>query len=124
MEHLLILWKILQYYFLQFIQKVSGNLFIISTSLCKFKTEQIAADNIFSLFVDGRECLIPCMLGNFSCFCCRLLTFSKLTLSKNYFRNPNRLSKDLDPDRDPRSVSPGLGTLCLQMFSAEDKSCC
>ena len=29
--------------------------------------------------------LTLCMLGNFSCFCCRLLTFQ--IFSKNYFRN-------------------------------------
>ena len=28
-----------------------------------------------------------CMLGKFSCFCCHLLTFSKLTFSNISFRN-------------------------------------
>ena len=50
--------------------------------------------------VTGRACLLSqrnvmqvsvltlCMLGNFSCFCCRLLTFfKKITFSKNSFRN-------------------------------------
>ena len=32
------------------------------------------------------------MLGNFSCFCCYLLTFSKLTFAKNSFRTTIRVS--------------------------------
>ena len=37
------------------------------------------------------------MLCNFSCFCCRLVTFfSKLTFSKNSFRNTIRVSNSLN----------------------------
>ena len=40
--------------------------------------------------------LTLCMLGNFSCFCCHLLTFFfKLTFSKNSFMNT--VSNGLDP---------------------------
>ena len=39
-----------------------------------------------------------CMLGNFSCFCCLLLTFFKIKFSKNYFRNTIRVSNGLDTD--------------------------
>ena len=45
-----------------------------------------------------------CMLGNFSCFCCRLLTFSKLSFSKNCAKTIIRVSNSLDPDQDRRSV--------------------
>ena len=52
---------------------------------------------------------------------CRLLTFfSKLTFSNNSFR----VSNGLDPDKDQYFVSPNLGPNCLQMLSADDKSCC
>ena len=41
------------------------------------------------------------MLGNFSCFCYRLLTFFKITFhKKKSFRNTIRESNDLDPDQD------------------------
>ena len=53
-----------------------------------------------------------CMMGNFSCFCCRLLTFFKI----------KRISNGLDPDQDRRSVGPDLDPNCLQMLSADAKS--
>ena len=46
---------------------------------------------------------------------------SKLTFSKNYFRNTNRVSNGLDPDQDRHFVGPDLGPNCLQRLSA-DKS--
>ena len=60
------------------------------------------------------------MLGNFSCFCYRLL-FSKLTFSKNYFRNTIRVSNSLDLDQDWHSVGLDLGLYCLQSLSADNK---
>ena len=42
--------------------------------------------------------LTHCILGNFSCFCRLLIFFSKLTFSKNSFRNTIRMSNSLDPD--------------------------
>ena len=57
-----------------------------------------------------------------SCSCCRLLTFSKLTFSKN-FRNTIRVSNSLDPDQD-RHVGPDLGPNCLQWLSADYKNSC
>ena len=38
--------------------------------------------------------------GNFSCFCCCLLTFFKSTFSKKSFMNIFRVSIGLDPDQD------------------------
>ena len=38
--------------------------------------------------------------------------FSKLTLSKNSFRNTIRVSNGLDPDQDRRPVGPHLGRNC------------
>ena len=61
------------------------------------------------------------MLGNFSCFCCRLLNFSKLTFSKISFRNTIRMSSGLDSDQDHHAVGPDLGPNCLQSLSADDK---
>ena len=51
-----------------------------------------------------------------------LLTFSKLTFSKNYFGNTIRVSNGLDPDQAQHSVGPGLGSNCLPRLSADDKS--
>ena len=63
------------------------------------------------------------MQGNFSYFRCRLLTFFKLTFSKNSSRNTIRVSNTLDPDQDRHTVGPVLGLNCLQRLSAEDNSC-
>ena len=65
-----------------------------------------------------------CMLGNISCFCQVVVCwfYSKLTFSKNSFRNTIRMSNGLDPDRDRRSVGPDLGPNCLQRLSPNDKS--
>ena len=43
-----------------------------------------------------------CMLGNFSRFCCHLLTFFKINFFKN--RNTIRVSNGLDPDQDGQKV--------------------
>ena len=62
------------------------------------------------------------MLGNFSCFCCRLLTFFKNKFFKKFFQEHYQ-SVSLVPDQDRRSVGPDLGPYCLQRLSADDKSC-
>ena len=41
------------------------------------------------------------------CFCCRLLTFFKLTFSKYSFRNTIRVSNGLGPDLGP-DLGPNL----------------
>ena len=41
-----------------------------------------------------------CMLGNFSHFCCQLLTFSQFFSKKSSFRYIIRMSNSLDPDQD------------------------
>ena len=46
--------------------------------------------------------------------------FSKLTFSKNSFRNNIRGSNKLDPDQDRHPVSPDLGPECLQKSSADN----
>ena len=49
------------------------------------------------------------MLGNFSCFCCRLLTFFKINFSKKSSWNTNSVSNCSEPDQDRHSAGPGLG---------------
>ena len=61
------------------------------------------------------------MLGNFSCFCCHLLTFSKIKVFKKSFRNTIRVSNRLDPDRAQQNVGPDLGPICLQRLSEDNK---
>ena len=62
-----------------------------------------------------------CMLGNFSSFCCRLLTFFKITFSKNSFKNTISVSNALESDQDPHSVSSDLGPNCSQRLLADDQ---
>ena len=49
------------------------------------------------------------MLGNFSSFCCHLLTIFKT----NFLQNILSVSNGLDPDQDWHSLSPDLGPNCL-----------
>ena len=60
-----------------------------------------------------------CMLGIFNMFC-RLPVFSKLTFSKNSFRNNIRVSNSLDRDQARHYVGPDLDPYCLQRLSADD----
>ena len=53
------------------------------------------------------------MLGYFSCFCWRLLTFFQNQLFQ-------RVSNGLDPDQYQHSVSPDLGPNYLQKLSADN----
>ena len=50
--------------------------------------------------------------------------FSKLSFSKNSFRNIIRESNKLDPDQTRHSVGPDLGPNCLQRLSADDEISC
>ena len=68
-----------------------------------------------------RSGLTLCMLGDFSCSCCRLLTFFKINFFKNPIKNTIRLSNSLDPDQGQHSVGPDLGPDCLQRLSAGGK---
>ena len=68
-----------------------------------------------------------CMLGSGYFFMLLLLSadfFSKLTFSKNPFRNTSRVSNGFDPDQDRHTVGPDLGPNCLQRLSADDESRC
>ena len=57
-----------------------------------------------------------CMLGNLSCFCCRLLTFFQNKLfKKKFFQEHDQSVK--------HSVGPDLGPNCFQRLSTEDKGC-
>ena len=56
------------------------------------------------------------MLGNFSGFCCHLLTFSK-----NSSRNTISVPNGLDTDQDRQNVGPDLGQNCLVRLSADEK---
>ena len=48
--------------------------------------------------------------------------FSKLTFSKNSFRNTIRVSNSFDPGQARHFVRPDLGLNCLQGLSADIKS--
>ena len=61
------------------------------------------------------------MLGIFCYRLSSLLTISKLTFSRNSFRNTISVSNGLDPDQDQHFVSPDLAPNCLQRLSADVK---
>ena len=48
-------------------------------------------------------------------FCHLLILFSKLSFSKNSFRNTIKVSNILDPDQARHDVWPDLGPNCLHM---------
>ena len=60
-------------------------------------------------------------LGNFSCFCCLMLTFLKLSISNTYFRNAISVLNSLDPDQGQHSVCPDVRPNCLKRLSGDDK---
>ena len=66
--------------------------------------------------------LTLCILGNFSCFCCRLLTLFKIDLFEKFFRNTIRVSNGFDSDQGRHSASPDLCPNCLQRLSTDGKS--
>ena len=79
---------------------------------------------IHKKFPDNVECkyaLTLSMLGNFSCFCCRLLTFFKINFFKISFRETIRVPNSLDLNQDRHCVGPDLGPNCLQRLSADGK---
>ena len=56
------------------------------------------------------------MLGNFSCFYFRLLTFSKINLINFFFQESNVS----DPDKVRCYDGPDLDPNCLQRLSEDD----
>ena len=83
------------------------------------------------------------MLGNFSRFYCRLLSFFKINFLQKFFQEHFQRVEQfgcrgliwsvlcdcgvswsyslLDPDQAGHSVGAGLGPNCLQKFSADDR---
>ena len=49
--------------------------------------------------------------------------FLKLMFPKISFGNSIRVTNSLDPDQDQHLFGPDLDSSCLQMLSADDKSC-
>ena len=60
-----------------------------TSTICSDKNKLLKANYDPSMYVMGHQNLVLtfCMLGNFSCFCCRLLTFQNVLFSKTSFRN-------------------------------------
>ena len=79
------------------------------------KFSRININKIFNISCHGYLTLH----ANFSCFRCRLLSFSNYPFQT--FRITIRVSDGLDPDQD-FIVDPDLGPNCLQRLSADDKS--
>ena len=62
------------------------------------------------------------MMGKFSCFCCRLLTFSKINFFKKFFQNTNSECQMVSIQIRTNVVCPELDPNCLHCLSADDKS--
>ena len=62
------------------------------------------------------------MLGNCSCFYCRLLTFFITFFFKSYFRNTIRVSNSLDSDQDRCYVGRTWFKLLAKAISRRQKS--
>ena len=75
-----------------------------------------------AMFQTQNVSLTLCMLGNFSYFCCRLLTFFKINFFKKFFQENSQSFKRFGSRSGRRSVSPDLGPNCLQKLSAGDES--
>ena len=60
-------------------------------------------------------------MSNFSCFCCCLLTFSKLNFQKKKFRNTIGVSNGLDSEQYQCSVGPDLGPSCFKGYQQMTK---
>ena len=54
------------------------------------------------------------MLGNFSRFCRRLMTFFKINLFKKFFQEHYQSVKRFESNQDRHCVGPDLGPNCLQ----------
>ena len=58
------------------------------------------------------------MLGNFSCFCCRVLIFSILGVTKFFLEDWSiRVSNSLAHDQDQHSVGPNLDPNFCESYS-------
>ena len=66
------------------------------------------------------------MLGNFSCFCYRLLTFFKINFFEKFHLGTlsecQWFTNGLDQDQDWQTVILDLGPNHLQRFLADDKN--
>ena len=103
------------------IQKIL-EMFDLEETKRKYETQNVVEfvldpnDFAYDWWVD----LTRCMLGNVACFIVCWF-FSKLTFSKNSFRNTIRVSNSLDPNQARSwNVGPDTGPNCLQRLSADD----
>ena len=82
--------------------------------------DQLSLDKLNINHINPRRSFL-CMLGNFSCFCCRLLTFYKINFFKKFFQEHYQNVKQLVSRLDEHSF--GLaGFILFANISAVDKS--
>ena len=98
---------------------------------CNIGSHQIFI-NLFSLICVHNLCRLLqivggtftlCMLDEFCMYFYPLLNFSKVSFSKNSFRNNIRVPNRLEPDQALHVVRPDVGPNCLQRLSADNKCC-
>ena len=101
--------------------RVAGFSFFQFVATSRADYENLQTVILYGGTLGGNILITLCMLGNFSCFCCRLLTFFKISFCEKKFGNTTRVSNGLDPDQDESFVSYDLGPSHLQRLSADDK---
>ena len=89
-----------------------------SVILDNYLQQTTLADNIFFL---ARPSFL-CMLGNFSCFCCRLLTFYKINFFKKFFQELYQNVKQFVSRLDGHSFSLSGFKLFANVISRRHKS--
>ena len=98
---------------------------IISVRCFHLEPQQIYArknKTKFSIFLAEKNALKLCMLGDFSSFCCCLLTFLQNQLFPKFLSGTlSECETVLDPDQDRQKVVPDLGPNCLQIKVARKK---
>ena len=101
--------------------RVAGLLFFQFVATSRADYENLQTVILYGGTLGGNILITLCMLGNFSCFCCRLPIFSKLNFEKNSFGNTIRVSNGLDPDQDECFVSHDLDPSHLRGYQQMTK---
>ena len=69
--------------------RVAGLSFFQFVATSRADYENLQTVILYGGTLGGNILIALCMLGNFSCFCCRLLTFFKINLCGKFFRELN-----------------------------------
>ena len=80
-------------------------------------------EKLLKVMLKDKQTIIYCMMGNFSRFICHLLIIFKINFFEKFSQQYHQNVKQFGSRSGPHFVGPDLGPNCLQMQSADDKSC-